>query len=290
MTIAACYVSNEGVVLGADSTTTYPTANGARFFNNAQKIFEVGESGSTLGIVTWGMGGLPQNSYRQLAAELSDDLLESHPGSVQECAQRWSELFWNAYSGQCAPAITKYNALRANPARNPLEELQLKALDENLAVGFCIGGHVENLRDPMAFELAFKPDLTGAPSPIEVLRDKPAFWGVRNVMNRLLKGIDQDAFAALLASGGWKGTQADLENVLRPFEMGVGHRLPLRDAVDWIYSSIFTTIKSLKFSGIPMVCGGPIEIGAITADRKFRWICHKGLDQALSDHLARGNC
>lgn len=76
MTIAACYVSNEGVVLGADSTSTFTTPTGlVRHYNNEQKLFEVGEMGSSLGLVTWGLGGLPTMSYRLLVAELSDSLV-----------------------------------------------------------------------------------------------------------------------------------------------------------------------------------------------------------------------
>ena len=73
MTIAACYVSPEGVVLGADSASTYMFAHptGPRHFNYGQKIFEIGEN-STLGIVTWGLGGLAIGSYRTLAARLGD--------------------------------------------------------------------------------------------------------------------------------------------------------------------------------------------------------------------------
>jgi 20S proteasome alpha/beta subunit len=41
VTIAVCYISPEGVVLGADSTTTYaPHIH----FNNSQKLFEIGEN------------------------------------------------------------------------------------------------------------------------------------------------------------------------------------------------------------------------------------------------------
>ena len=42
MTIAACYLSPEGVVFGADSTTTI----GDHHFNFGQKIFELGDGGS----------------------------------------------------------------------------------------------------------------------------------------------------------------------------------------------------------------------------------------------------
>jgi hypothetical protein len=56
VTIAACYVSPKGIVLGADSTTTYTVTGGAHYLNHSQKLFEIGKDG-TLGIVTWGLGG-----------------------------------------------------------------------------------------------------------------------------------------------------------------------------------------------------------------------------------------
>jgi hypothetical protein len=57
MTIAACYLSTEGVVFGADSTSTFPSMFGVpRHYNHGQKILEVGSRGSTLGIAMWGLG------------------------------------------------------------------------------------------------------------------------------------------------------------------------------------------------------------------------------------------
>ena len=78
MTIAACYLSPEGAVLGADSTSTYNTPSGPHYFNHGQKIFEIGE-GSSLGIVTWGLGGLAVSSHRLLVAQLADDLKKNRP-------------------------------------------------------------------------------------------------------------------------------------------------------------------------------------------------------------------
>src|SRR5258708_2959550 len=74
MRVGACYVSGEGVVFGADSTTTMlvagrgiATDHSEHHFEHAQKIFEIGE-GSTLGVVTWGMGNLEDVSFRTLIA------------------------------------------------------------------------------------------------------------------------------------------------------------------------------------------------------------------------------
>jgi hypothetical protein len=62
-----------------------------------KKPFEVGEN-SSLGIVTWGLGGLAVSSYRMLIAQLADGFVSAPPSSVAEVAQCWCDHFWNAYS------------------------------------------------------------------------------------------------------------------------------------------------------------------------------------------------
>src|SRR4051812_42406110 len=99
MTIAACYLSSEAVVFGADSTATFvlPTPPGQvprmRHYNFAQKIFEIGEP-SSLGVVIWGLGSLETLSYRTLFARFADDLGRSPPlADMAAVAARWSEFF-----------------------------------------------------------------------------------------------------------------------------------------------------------------------------------------------------
>ena len=127
MTIAACYVSSEGVVFAADSTASYETRPGVnRHYNHAQKLFEIGEMGSTLGIVTWGRGNLPRHSYRQLVAELSDSLIYSEPANVEDACWRWVHLFWANYSHQLQAPIAACRALAGNPNRTPDENRRWK--------------------------------------------------------------------------------------------------------------------------------------------------------------------
>jgi hypothetical protein len=59
--------------------------------------------------------------------------------------------------------------------------------------------------------------------------------------------------------------------------------LPIRDAIDYVHSALYCTIKAMKFSNLPQVCGGPIELAVITADRRFRWVRHKAWDAAITD-------
>src|SRR5437870_5646057 len=118
MTIAACYLSSEGVVLGADSTTTMfvaspgPHPGGAEHhFNFAQKVFQIGSEG-TLGMTMWGLGGVGATSYRTLIARFADDLVRQPPQSMQEIAVRWSGFFYGEYSAAYAPLLQRFQQLR----------------------------------------------------------------------------------------------------------------------------------------------------------------------------------
>jgi hypothetical protein len=116
VTIAACYVSPEGVVLAADSASTYQFPTGPHHFNYGQKLFEIGAD-STLGLVTWGLGGLELGSYRTLVAKLSDNLLANSVVSVSEVADRWANIVWPIYS--TLQEVQNYKALSAKPPFDP---------------------------------------------------------------------------------------------------------------------------------------------------------------------------
>ncbi|MGH1509783.1 hypothetical protein [Ralstonia solanacearum] len=104
-------------------------------------------------------------------------------------------------------------------------------------------------------------------------------------MSRLIHGADVNLKNAILASGKWSGTSQELDQVVATQSL-TSASLPIRDAIDYVYSCIHCTIKALKFSSLPQVCGGPIELAVITTDRKFRWVRHKPFDAAIND----GDC
>jgi hypothetical protein len=98
VTIAACYVTPEGVVLGADSTASAMLTGGFHYFNYNQKVFEVGDPGTgTLGIATWGLGALGPLSHRTIVATFGDDLKARKPKDMKEVADRWIDMVWAHY-------------------------------------------------------------------------------------------------------------------------------------------------------------------------------------------------
>lgn len=290
VTIAACYLSSEGVVLGADSTASFQFPDGLHYLNHAQKLFEIGNN-STLGLVVWGLGSLQQTSHRTLVAQLADSLEAKAASSFPEVMDRWIDLFWAAYTTELAASISRATLLSAMPpfdpanliagARSEAEDEEFNQLNKGLAVGFCLGGYVLPDRNPSALTVVFEP-LSPKPSATYIGMENYGFWGAPNMVSRLLHGADPRLKDALMDSGKWNGTSAELDGILERFVFG--HlRMPIRDAIDFVYSYIFSTIKAFKFSSMSQICGGPIELAVIRTDRPFHWVKHKEWHAALTE-------
>ncbi len=200
-----CYLSPEGVVLGADSTATFGEPI-LHFYNHNQKIYEIGDPG-TLGILTWGLGGVQGTSYRTLAAQLAADIKSSPPQTVLEVATKWAALFHPLY--QADPSVVRYHALNqklphdpANPgqsnSRDEKEEKTFASLGASLPVGFCIAGRIGPTLTPFAYQVGFHP-LAPVPTPDPLQFGKYWFWGIPDVLQRLYGGFDQRILGAVLA-------------------------------------------------------------------------------------------
>lgn len=284
MTIAGLYLTQEGIVLGADSTSSFlgMGAEHLHYFNFAQKLFEVGEN-STFGVLTWGVGYIGEVSYRRLAALLGDDLAKNPPSSIDDVAARWVRLFKPVYDKH-PPIVDLRKALRKakRETSSDEEDARLRDLEAGYAVGFCVAGHCLPDRVPGARIISFRPAHTKHSIETPELNELH-LWGMPNIMNRLRYGVDQPFIDALKASGKWIGTSEDLAEIVSAHWLHPRARLPMRDAIDYVHSAIYCTIKAMKFSTGAQVCGGPIEIAVITSDRRFRWVRHKPWDAAIED-------
>lgn len=282
-------------MLGADSTssaviTPSPGAVGYHYFNHNQKLFELGEN-ATVGVLTWGWGGLTNSSHRTMLALLADDLKRQPPTNLAEIAERWAAQFWAAYASD--PTVGLFKALAAksphvedgtpSPAMRTKQEETLHGnLRNNLAVGFCIAGYVLPDRSCGIYETWFEPSANNAPAPVR--HEGAPFWGAPNMIKRLIMGADDALQISILNSGKWSGTQAELASLVGQHTLVHG-LLPIRDAIDFVHTCIHSTIKAMKFSSLFQVCGGPIEIAVITSDRPFRWVQHKPWDAAIMEGL-----
>lgn len=285
MTIAACYLSSEGVVLGSDSTSTRIRPGSAvvgnlpRFehFNFAQKVFEFGKD-STAGIVFWGLGAIGETSLRSIVADAEMQAKSKGISKLTDVAQLFSQIFWTSYVSFFGKEIAYLNVKPGNAD----EERQQEALAQGLSGGFCIGGHWGNETAPQAWVVQYSPRMPTAPMPMKLSIGQTGFWGWSNLVERLVVGIDSPVLDSILKSGKWNGTKQDLESIVLGHSLyWPDYDLPIREAIDWVHASIYATIKTMKFAPLEKICGGPIEVAVITTDRQFRWVCHKNLDEAI---------
>jgi hypothetical protein len=107
VTIAATYLTSEGVVFGADSTATISNPIGVvQLLDHAQKVFEIGQE-SRIGLCCWGAAGYGQVSHRTLAARLSE-----RPGfstfTVEQAAHSFVPLVMAARGAAQATDLAGY--------------------------------------------------------------------------------------------------------------------------------------------------------------------------------------
>ncbi len=288
MTISACYLSPEGVVLGADSTSTmFVSGRGHQvgsehYYNFAQKIFEMGQPGSAIGATFWGLGSLGETSQRTLVAETSQMYLTEGLDDIKGVATMMACLFWEHYKEAFGDQLSLVKELQKNKERSESEQQDLVFWQHILSGGFCVAGRYGKSLEPRAFEITYGPELTEPPEVAELSMGVPKFWGCPNLIERLTIGMDFALFSRIVGSDKWTGTADDLFALVEEGALGQPLNLPLREAIDWIYASVYTTIKAMKFSHLAPVCGGPVEIAVITSDRPFRWVKHKQLGEAIS--------
>jgi hypothetical protein len=271
MTIAAAFLTAEGVVFGADSTTTFtigppgPTQT-IKLYNSAQKLFEIGSQGQArFGLCTWGDGLLGGGlSHRNLVARLIDRVTPS--STVPDLAAELVEM---------------------------LNEPAVKVGRQ--FVGYMLGGV-----DPKTKEPACSRVLATAQDPPQIVPlnvDDAFFAGAPRFFSRVDAGYDNEL--PLLVA---KHLRPQLTNLPPDFDDLVANAirsaasqglpgllsrggLPLRDAIDFVHMYLHLTIKAHKFMLGPAICGGPIEMGFVSADRPFRWIRHKSFDSAIDEVL-----
>lgn len=262
MTIAAAYLTTEGVVFGADSTTTIAAADGQKMqlINHAQKVFEVGESGH-LALCTYGAGRVGTTSHRTIAAMLGDFVAKNPGTPIEDIAQQLMNIV--------ITLVGSGHALHG-------------------FLGYFFGGCDPSSREPKLFTI----QIHNGNVNVQRVGLGPVFGGSFNYFQRVFHGFDPGWPQALSAElkqqlkdvDGAKVDQALNAAILAAapkFAATGWDDLPIREAVDFVHTYLHITVKVEKFrTGLP-ACGGPLETAFITTDRKFRWVRHKPFDSAI---------
>jgi len=273
MTLAAAYLTSEGVVLGADSTTVVQVAaqgedqpRVGQLLDHAQKVFEVGGPGTgRLGLCTWGDGSVCGTSHRTVVARLME-AVDDRKTSVEESVGLLTDIV------AAASASAKGGA-------PPMGFL-----------GYYLGGWDPSSHEPHCFRVEFREN-GATPTVAKLGVGEASFSGSPEYFNRVFRGFDLGlpqllydelcGIKAELPSGFADDLKQAFENVAQKLVMSGFRDLPIREAIDYVHTYLHITIKGAKFRFGPQLVGGPIEIGFVSTDRRFRWVCHKSHGSAV---------
>lgn len=202
---------------------------------------------------------------------------------MDEMAKALAADLWTRFTTAYPNELKRFQELQAKvqgKTATPDEESDFYGLLNAGSGGYCLAGRVASHGRCQAFEILWGLSLS-TPQVTELAQEAPVFWGVPQIMERLVFGFDSPIIAEIIQSGKWTGSREELIDLVLRNQLMSPRLLPIREAIDWVHTVIHTTIRGTKFANWPHWCGGPVELAVITTDRPFRWVRHKSLDAAI---------
>lgn len=158
-------------------------------------------------------------------------------------------------------------------------------------MGYYVGGWDTGSHQPACFMIEITPS-GHKMQPLEAGRcmfsGNPkfftrVFWGFDPQLKESLKSELMQSLSGSSVADFDSKFEAAFQKAAEPLVTLGFQDLPIREAVDFVYSYLHITLKAEKFKFGPPSCGGPIEIGFIATDRFFRWIRHKPFYSAITE-------
>jgi hypothetical protein len=271
MTIVVTIRVTDGIVLAADSATSFTDATGhvAKVYNSANKIFNLVKVWP-IGAMTYGAGSVGTESISTLSKTLRERLTPRKSRAKSSDRDPF-ELVKASYTIENVAKSAKdffeerYKAAYASPV-------------PNYFLGYRVCGYSAQGKLPEAWEIKILENSTEG--PYKVYEDDhfgPRWAGENEALDRLILGVGSKTEDALIALGA-------TPDVARQTLMQLVNRLhanlflpamPIQDAIDLAEFLVETAVKFSHFSLRPATVGGPIEIATITKHEGFKWVMRK---------------
>lgn len=272
MTIVISVKVNDGIVLAADSVTSFFDGDGkvAKTYDYANKVTNLVKVWP-IGSMTYGSGGIGNASIatvskdlrRQLDPRTSTDkalALDQASYTVREVAEKSRDYLFSEFT---------------------------KAYGDSPPAGFYLGYRVCGYSAGAALPEAWEVGISGADAfgPDAIYPDKehgrPAFgprWaGEPEALDRLILGVSSRAVDGFMHLGLDPGPAAETVHELRSalYQPLYHPAMPIQDAIDLARFLAETAAGFSRFSMRTATVGGPIEVATITKHEGFRWVARK---------------
>jgi len=264
MSIIVSVKINDGIVMAADSATTFtfPDGRPGQIYEHVNKIVNLAK-GLPIGVMTCGAGSVGNASIATLLKDLRQRL-----AGEDEAHADWKLDPKN------------YTIESVNSRVQQFFDEKVKEADFKLFLLLRICGYSSGRPLPEVWQVAFldqgKPL---APSCIQPEADFGPRWdGEREALDRMILGLGIIPEAGLQALGMTVEQIAEARKKLQPhmYENLILPAAPIQDAIDLVRFMVETTKGFIRFSTArPKTVGGPIEIAAITKHEGFKWVQRK---------------
>lgn len=233
-------------------------------FYNAKKLLQLGND-LPIGVLTWGQAFIGSRTIESLVREWEynnswqslNTFRKAYPDkqySVQNCAKELMEHITKAHQ----------------------EEFGEIPKEQQPGVGLVVAGYSEQGFFPeiWRFVVPFDDDVSNQRPDVDGKPNFGASWfGITEPIVRLHFGRDDSAVQII--SEKFNIPPDELRNALRPLEYQVPFpQMPLQDAIEYAHYMISVVIGRFRFVVGAELCGGQIDIAAIT-QREFNWISKK---------------
>jgi hypothetical protein len=267
MTIVVTVRVTDGIVLAADSATSFTDASGhvAKIYNSANKIFNLVKVWP-IGAMTYGAGSIGTDSISTPSKNLRTHLspvplgaqdpiaLDRATYSIEDVATKARDFFQERYKAAYAIPVPGY------------------------FLGYRVCGYSGEGALPEAWEIRILEN--SCEGPIRIYEDDkfgPRWSGESEALDRLILGVGSKLPDALVALGADPATVSDTvkELVNHLYASLYLAAMPIQDAIDLARFLVETAVKFAHFSLRPATVGGPIEIATITKHEGFKWVTRK---------------
>jgi hypothetical protein len=274
MSVVIVVKVSEGLVLAADSAATLSgrvmgpegvIGEGIlQTFYNAKKLLQIG-SDLPIGVLTWGQAFIGPRTIESLVREWEYDTgrqsLQSfgitHPNgeyNVADCARELRTHLINAHQ----------------------DEFGNRPIEQQPSLGMVVAGYSQQGFFPeiWRFVVPHDDDIINQRPDIDKKPNFGASWfGITEPIVRLHFGRDEGAIQII--SEKFDISKEEIIQALGPLQYQVPFaQMPLQDAIDYAEYMINVVIGRFRFVAGPELCGGQIDIAAIT-QREFNWISRK---------------
>ncbi len=216
----------------------------AKAYSNARKLFQIGDL--PVAAMTWGLGNIGPRTVENLILEFG---ASSGNRDVKDIAGALLSFLQPLY-GQSFTGVSA---------------------DKQPLMGFLVGGYSPPETLPEEWEFVLPWD-----NAVREVRPKEEFgasWrGIERPFSRLCNGFDPEMVNWLKS----KGIPEPLLNTI--FERSrwamriMFDGMPTQDAINFAEFVLRTTIGVAEFETGSPVCGGPLQVVLIGADKRMQWI------------------